>query len=51
MAGISSASCGPELLPRYRVDGEELDLDLVLLPTPSDPLSSDPIPAHNEVTR
>ena len=28
--------------------GEELDLDLVLLP---DPPSSDPIPAHNEVTR
>ena len=51
MAGIGSASCGPELLPRYRVDGEELDLDLVLLPTPSDSPSSDPIPAHNEVTR
>ena len=51
MAGIGSASCGPELLPRYRVDGEELGLDLVLLPTPSDPPSSDPIPAHNEVTR
>lgn len=51
MAGIGSASCGPELLPRYRVDGEGLGLDLVLLPTPSDPLSSNPIPAHNEVTR
>ena len=51
MAGIGSASCGPELLPRYRVDGEELGLDLVLLPTPSDLLSSNPIPAHNEVTR
>ena len=51
MAGIGSASCGPELLPRYRVDGEELGLDLVLLPTPSDLLSSNPTPAHNEVTR
>lgn len=47
MAGIGSASCGPELLPRYRVDGEGLGLDLVLLPTHSDPPSSDPIPAHN----
>ena len=45
MAGIGSASCGPELRPEYRVDGGALGLDLVLLP-----LLSSPIPAqHNEV--
>ena len=45
MAGIGSASCGPELRPEYRVDGGALGLDLVLLPT----LFS-PVPAqHNEV--
>ena len=45
MAGIGSASCGPELRPEYRVDGGTLGLDLVLLPT----LFS-PVPAqHNEV--
>lgn len=45
MAGIGSASCGPELRPEYRVDGGTLGLDLVLLP-----LLSSPIPAqHNEV--
>ena len=45
MAGIGSASCGPELRPEYRVDDEALGLDLVLLPTLSSPIPTQ----HNEV--
>lgn len=33
MAGIGSASCGPELSPEYRVDDAELHLDLWLEPS------------------
>lgn len=32
-AGIGSASCGPELAPRFRVDAPELTLDVTLAPT------------------
>ncbi|MDO4242736.1 MAG: glycoside hydrolase family 2 TIM barrel-domain containing protein [Actinomyces sp.] len=32
MAGIGSASCGPELAPEYRVDDAELCLDVRLVP-------------------
>ena len=46
MAGIGSASCGPELRPDYRVDEDALGLDLVLLPLISSPI---PNSAHNEV--
>ncbi|MDO5066472.1 MAG: glycoside hydrolase family 2 TIM barrel-domain containing protein [Propionibacteriaceae bacterium] len=31
-AGVGSASCGPELAPRYRVDDLDLDLSLRMLP-------------------
>lgn len=46
MAGIGSASCGPELRPDYRVDKDALGLDLILLPLISSPISNS---AHNEV--
>jgi beta-galactosidase len=32
MAGIGSHSCGPELLPKYRVAGEQFRFSLMLKP-------------------
>ena len=32
MAGIGSHSCGPELLPKYRVDGDQFRFSLMLKP-------------------
>ena len=46
MAGIGSNSCGPALRPRYRVDSQELGMELHLLLNPLITHAS----THNEVT-